>query len=194
MFITLLGAALLFLAVVANRPLKRMLEHERLELEARVAEAQRGSDEANAQAALAKERAAQANERAEQERLARIRIEERLAGRHISSEDHRKFVGVLKEHPGTVDFTKIGDLEAGKFADEILRIFQEAKWKVITNYTGTFSPPLYGVDCKVDSTPSGQALAKVLKQLPTASVRVVNSNPQEPDIHGQVVVGLKPPP
>src|SRR4051794_15792340 len=82
--ITAIGAALLVVTVVANKPLKKMLAAEALQQ-------QRESDhktlELQKQIADAQKTAALANEQAEQERLARLRIEERLAPRRIGAKE-----------------------------------------------------------------------------------------------------------
>lgn len=195
--LTLVGALLLFVTVVANKPLKRILadearkereesERERLALQAKIAEAKKASDEAN-------ERAALANERAELERLARIRIEERLAARRIEAEELHSLADCLKPYAGTtVIVTKIGDLEASQFADDLIKMFSEAKWRVQMKYVGTMSPPVYGLQYMVDDSPAGKAVGRALSGLPTATVRAGEYLPSAG--HAAILVGLKPPP
>jgi|SRR5581483_25631 len=189
--ITLVGALLLFVTVIANRPLKKLLaseaeqerqeaEHKRLELQSEIARAQ--------------EAAAVANQRAEQERLARLRIEERLAARRISPEQLRDLVQALKPYANsTVVVDRLGDFEARQFADELIKAFSAARWSVKVQNFGIVSPPVYGLQCVVADSRAGRALSEAVKELPTAEVTVViPANLPNADAH--ITVGLKPPP
>ena len=138
--ITLVGALLLFVTVVSNRPLKRLLaaeaqkereeaEHQRLALQGQIAAAQ--------------ETAALANERAEQERLARIRIEQRLASRRINEMEYQAFVLALQPYAASsVQVQTMGDFEAGQFADDIIKMLSAARWKVQVHFAGIIRPRL----------------------------------------------------
>jgi hypothetical protein len=87
--------------------------------------------------------------------------------------------------------TKLGDLEAGQFADDLISLLTEAGWKLQTRMVGTFSPPVYGLQCQInEGSPAGKALALALGELPTVHIE---SAPNMP-IVGVVFVGLKPPP
>ncbi len=144
-------------------------------------------DTANAvaRAADAEKEAAIANE-------ARLKIEERLAFRRISPEAHRGFVAALKPYAGsTVKVTKLGEFEAGLFADDLISVLKDAGWNIQLMQIGTVSPPVYGLRCTVNSSASGKALGSIAEKLPTTEIR---SRPELTGISGDVVVGLRPPP
>jgi len=141
--------------------------------------------------AKATERAANAEREAEQERLARLKIEERLAARRISPEQHRELVRALSQYRGaSVELTKLGEFEANRFADDISLTLKDAGWNVILNIVGTVSPPVYGLRCTVNESPAGKALGAAFKALPTVHVE---SSPNM-TVHARIFVGKKPPP
>jgi hypothetical protein len=137
-------------------------------------------------------RASEANQKAEEEKLARIKLEERLAWRRISPKEYPAFVAALKPFKrSVVEVTKLGEVEAGQFADDVVKMFADSEWGVQLRTIGTFSPPQYGLQCEVnEGMPGGKALAAILKMLPTASVR---STPELPTV-ARILVGLRPPP
>jgi hypothetical protein len=148
------------------------------------------AEEARKAAAKANEQAAEANEKAEEERVARLKIEERLAPRRISPEEHQRLVAALSPYRGSsVQMTKLGDLEAGRFADDISLVFHESGWNVTLNYAGIVAPPVYNLRCVVNESASGKALGAALKNLPSAEVQY---SPDLP-VAGRIFVGLKPP-
>jgi hypothetical protein len=189
-----------------SRKLSRLQGEENQRLEATIselnkstAEAHRESAEALAKAeafrldiAKANERAAEANRVAEEEKLARLKIEERMAGRRVTKELHDRFVPILKPFGGSVaGVTKLGDMEAGVFADDIIKLLQDSNWTVVVNSVGTASPPRYGLAGVIDErTEAGKALASAIKMLPTASVE---SRSLTRGV-ASIFVGLKPPP
>ena len=134
-------------------------------------------------------RAAEANRMAEQERLARVRIEAGLASRRLSSDQTSRFVSALIAAKGTiqgVDITLLGDEEAHAFGLELARAIQSAGVPVDITQVGVMAPPRYGL--LVMDTPAG-ALKAVLDaaDVPaqyTSATRAVPS----------ILVGLKPPP
>jgi hypothetical protein len=127
---------------------------------------------------------------AEEERVARLKIEERLAPRRISPEEHQRLVAALSPYRGSsVQMTKLGDLEAGRFADDISLVFHESGWNVTLNYAGIVAPPVYNLRCVVNESASGKALGAALKNLPSAEVQY---SPDLP-VSGRIFVGLKPP-
>ena len=143
------------------------------------------------QTAAALKSAAEANRVAEEERLARVKIEERLASRRIGKGEHDSIVAVLKPHAGAiVEFTKIGDMEAAAFAEDLLKTLKDAGWGVRLSIAGMVLPPPYGVKCWVnENLPAGKALAEAVRKLPNATIE---SNPDLPAV-GRILVGLKPP-
>jgi hypothetical protein len=142
--------------------------------------------------AKANARASEAAQKAEEEMLARIKLEGRFAWRRIVPAEYPKMVGQLRPfHGSSVEVTQLGEAEASSFAADILKMFSDAKWNVSSNRIGTISSPQYGLQCMVnEEVPAGRALATVLKSLPTAKVVSV---PELPMV-GRILVGLKPPP
>ncbi len=76
-------------------------------------------------------RAAQAIERAEAERLARVKIEERLAPRSISSEQSKAIQEALQRHSNvSVDVMQYGETpEVHSFAHQLFVPLEQAGWK-----------------------------------------------------------------
>jgi hypothetical protein len=83
--------------------------------------------EANRQAAMAEQHAAEANAVAEQEKLARVRIEERLAGWKIGPAGEARLVAELKPFAGT-QFRFFTDPQSSGFLDTMEKILSEAGW------------------------------------------------------------------
>jgi outer membrane murein-binding lipoprotein Lpp len=140
----------------------------------------------------AKQKAAETDEKAELLKRENLRLEERLAHRRIIPAQHAKFVAALRPYAGsTVVLTKLGDSEAGRFADDLIAIFSDAGWNVNLNMSGMVSPPIYGLQCSInEQSQAGKSLATVARQLPTANIE---SAPQLPVV-ANIFVGLKPPP
>jgi hypothetical protein len=90
----------------------------------------------NREAAEANERAAEANRLAEQERLARVELEARLAPRTLSVRQQARIHSELTKLAGRyVTITFINDsFEAAAFASQIRDVFNQAGW-VITQFS-----------------------------------------------------------
>ena len=100
----------------------------------------------NSETAQALERAAQANERASQnereaarlskiaedERSARVKIEENVAWRRLTRDQQAKMASRLKSFSGESVLLQynVNDLEADSFASDIALALQQAKWRV----------------------------------------------------------------
>ena len=135
------------------------------------------------QTAQANARAAEATRIAEAEKLARIKIEERLAARRISP---KEFSAIL-----AVEVDKLFDIEAEPFSDDVIRTLTDSGWVVHVSGAGMRAPAIFGLQCVVnDSLPAGKALGAAFKSLPTANVKSDHSLP----VVARIVVGLKPPP
>jgi hypothetical protein len=120
---------------VLNRRLQAILHSEQLERDTRIAElnkeawnARQAAGEAVEHAARADERTAIANRQAEEEKLARMKLEERLTPRHIGPE---KVIGLLidliplKGKKVTVFFVS-DDPETAAFAQRLGKIMTDA--------------------------------------------------------------------
>ena len=103
-------------------------------------------------------RAAEANEKAEKERLARIRLEEDLAWRRLTKDDQKIVASRLAKFYGQVVtlWYGAGDKEAETLAWELATSLNSAKWKVFSpassitmaqsgNTFGSVSPPETGI-------------------------------------------------
>jgi cell division protein FtsB len=136
--------------------------------------------------------AAKQQERAAIAERALLELQERLAHRRIGPSQHAKLVALLQPFAGsTVTLTKLGDSEAGAFADDIISVLTDARWHISLTIAGMISPPAYGLRCSInEQSQAGKALAMAMRGLPTATIK---SEPSLP-IAAKLVVGLKPPP
>jgi len=159
----------------------------------RAAKAEESLGNAKKDAAIALERAADANRIAESERLARVKIEDRLAWRRISPEQDRKLVAALTPYAGSAIIIEAinGDIEAETFAKDIVGVLQKAHWKVELHIAGIRIPAPYGLRCRINpESPTAKTLAEALKLLPGST-----SEPAAiPGYAAILTVGLKPPP
>lgn len=126
-FVTVLLAALVFIAqfVVIRRSKELAVIQERLsqDKDLKIAEASRAAGEAN-------QRAAEANEKAEKERLARVRLEEALAWRRLTSAQRTRLADSLQRFSvkRTWLIYNLNDAEAFGFASDLATAFGSAKW------------------------------------------------------------------
>lgn len=174
-------------------------EHAAAEANKRAAEAGEGTAKALADAASANERAGKLELEASSQRARAAKAEhdllvlqQRLASRRIGANEHSALVASLKPFAGsTVEITRLGDSEAGQFADDLIQVFTESGWNLRTRRTGMIAPPAYGLSCSVnEESAAGKAVAAALRTLPTAHIQ---SSPNLA-IVARVLVGLKPPP
>jgi hypothetical protein len=93
----------------------------------RAARAQENLGNANRDAALAEQHAAEANRTAEQERLARIKIEERLSGWRLDTQAQARILEKLKPYSGT-PFDFAANPAEYKFMDTVDEILRSARW------------------------------------------------------------------
>lgn len=111
-----------------------------MQAESNLAGANLRAEQARAAAAEANARAAEANKIAEGERLARLKIEERLAPRSIAATQASALSNRLKAYAGTsIDILRFGDTpEIATFHRSIEKLLITAGWKVFstTDRTG----------------------------------------------------------
>jgi len=118
-----LGVSAEFLAGFIERPIRHRIDDER---QSQIASA-------NERASLANARAAEANRAAEEERLARAKIEERLQPRALTDVQISSLGGTLKkELPGAaLDIWRFGETpEIVTFASQISAAAMTAGWRV----------------------------------------------------------------
>jgi hypothetical protein len=81
--------------------------------------------------AVAQAQAAEANEKAETERLARVRLEASLAPRHLSAEHRMRLIEQLKANPGNIlIWCLASNVESCGFAKQIADILTSSGWSV----------------------------------------------------------------
>ena len=175
---------------------ERLQEISDSELQSAIKEAGEGrriAGKANERAARSDQRSKVLEVTSELLKKQNLILEERLAHRRISPEQHRAFVAALKPYKGAVvEFWKLEELEASTFADDLLSVLRDSGWRVYLGTIGIESPPQYGLKCLInEESPAGKALASVIKQIPTASVKPLVS---PKGLVARIFVELKPPP
>jgi hypothetical protein len=159
------GVIALYFATRLGAAKDEALTRFQTESAVKVAQANEGAAKANETAAAANERAGRADERAsrleveaaqqraraaEAER-ALLELQQRLAPRRIDSALQKKLVAALRPYHGSVVvLTQLGDAEAAQFANDLIKVFQEAGWQLQLNRIGVASPPPYGLVCSID--------------------------------------------
>ena len=120
-------------------------------------------------------RAAEANEKAERERLARIRLEEDLAWRRLSKEQEHLIASQVTKFSGQIVsfWYGQGDKEAETFAWELARALNAAGWKVFSpaglitmasagHIFGSTSPQKTGISIASTDDKSGMDASQTL--------------------------------
>lgn len=142
-----------------------------------------------------KTEAENAHKDAEGERLARMKIEERLAWRRIPPQNFKKLVAMLRPFAGSsivVEIEGNGDLEASTFGADILKLLNDAQWKTSVSLSNIRIPAVVGLSCRFNiDTAAGRAVAEALKTLPGASLVPVHSGDTAV---AAITVGLRLPP
>jgi hypothetical protein len=127
---------------------------------------------ANERAAEAELAAAEANKKAEEERLARVKIEEKLAPRYISKDQFNTIVSQMSkwaELPDTTIkqdaavFSIISNFESVSLADQLATALKTAGWNINRNLV-TFgkSYSISGIGILTSSNPRGVAVSEAL--------------------------------
>jgi len=175
-----------------SRKLQALQSAESLSQQGEIERLKKESGLISSEVAKANERAAEANRIAESERLARVKLESRMAWRRIDGKEHDALVAQLKTHAGAVvEVFQHGELEASTFADDIIKTLRDSGWAVRVTGAGLVLPPQYGLRCIVNANSSaGQLLADAFKSLPFAQIQSDANLP----IVARIDVGLRPPP
>jgi hypothetical protein len=128
-------------------------------------------DIANARkdAAVANARAAEANRTAETEKLARIKIEERLAGWKLSSEAQTRLVKKLKPYPETPFDLSVNPVES-RFMETLDAVLSAAGWrrqepKASSSQPGILVAPLLVNGKAAMNTSSGGIMIELPREL-----------------------------
>jgi hypothetical protein len=111
------------------------------------------TEASRAETARALAQAAEANRIAEEERLARVRLEASLASRHLTNDQKSRLTTALaKLQPNmkTLTLGELGDQEANEYATEIILCINNAGIYAHVQNVGTQSPPRYGLKVTED--------------------------------------------
>jgi len=148
---------------------------------------------AQAEAARANERAAEANRKTEEERLARVRIEERIASRAVGfRNEHDNLVGLLKPFAGSHAVVNWigGDQESRDLSVVVAETLRDSGWNV-TDVSNTTFPAPVGLIWRIDNrSAAGRSLIAALSSISMAAI--VPLAPTD-DLVAVIVVGVKPP-
>lgn len=121
------SGALITTRRINKRQAGRLREFDRQLTDARVELSRQQETTANAE-----KQAAEAVEKAEKERLARLRLESQLAPRRLSGAQRAKLVELLASDPGSVTIVSpMADGEAKDFADDFDTALIEAGWQTV---------------------------------------------------------------
>lgn len=140
--------------------------------------------------AEANARAAEANRVAEEERLARVRIEAGLASRRLTRSQAAQFTSTLTAARiplPALTITVLGDQEPKAFGEDIVTAAQSSGIRVNVRSIGVMAPPQYGI--LVTDTADGTLMAAFA----AAGVLQVRDSPNS-NATPTILVGLKPPP
>jgi hypothetical protein len=159
--------------------------------------------DAEKEIARAKEAAALANERAEQltvkstelavkakslelqveqEKIARLKIEERFAPREISAEKEAKLIKILEPLKGEkifVGFTNPGNPEVQNLAERLATIFKNAGWDASSGGPMTTSKSVPGVSIYVGKNRRSETVLKTLVDFLDAAGLSTDGKPYE---------------
>jgi hypothetical protein len=135
--------------------------------------------------ALVSKAARKAKQAAEAERLERVKLEQRLADRHLTLEQRKQMLAILKERPGTkvsVTYLINADKDAQECSIEIGGAFHDAGWDVLPEPHLTSSDnPVHGFAVQVQHDSPSNALASLSeKALSVTGYGVVRWPPPNP--------------
>lgn len=151
---------------ILNRRLQAVLRSEDVERETEIARLNKEAGDARKAAGDAVERAAEANKRTEDERLARVKIEERLAPRSLSQHQQAEMIAKLGPLAGrTIDLFKYpNDAESTGIAEQIDQVLMAAGW-MTRGFQPMVSPgrPISGI--LIETDPSDETSANAASVL-----------------------------
>lgn len=152
--------------------------------------------QANERAARLEKEAAALKESAEAERLARVKIEERIAWRRVGPTLYKRFLKELTPFAGSIiNLNPLGngDPETGIFTEDIAKLMRAAHWEVQIATGNVQIPVPVGLICRVDDqTPAGRALIVFLRTFP--DVVILPPTQGSRGVVADITVGVRPPP
>jgi hypothetical protein len=124
-----------------------------------------------AQIATAGNSAAQANQKAERERLARTRLENKMKARHLTAEQQTKLAMILADEPNPISiYSQMLDGESGDYADDFSAAFKSAKWQTFGPNRSRMTPE-HGIEIGT-LAPGTPAAKRVLEKIRAAFAEV----------------------
>jgi len=167
-----IGVAGEFLGSWISSPIRRRIDDAK---DAEISRLNKQAGDALERGAKAEQAAAEANRIAEQERLARVEIEERMADRHLTLGQRQKLQAALKVNgqPPHIELDSLlsAGSEALAYAIEIATVFHDAGWDLqYPRGMRSFSAPLIGIqiDFKLGD-PVSSALSEFLARAFTSA-------------------------
>jgi hypothetical protein len=187
-----LGVAGEFLGNWIAGPIRKRVDNAK---DAEIARLNKQAGDAFERAAGAEKEAAEANRIAEQERLARLKIEQRMSDREITAAQREKMLTLLTKRAGghvSIDSLLSEGREAFTYAAKIVSVFRDAGWNVPNpNGMRSFSSPLSGVliDTRRDDAQSRE-LGEFIEEAFTAASIPVSVNTADPNLDSGAVLVL----
>ncbi len=178
------GAALAFVGAVASVPARRTNRRLAREKEEIARREKHSTDRAIAEANA---RAAEANQKAEEERLARIQIEQRLAPRILGNADLEDLLRQLSKFAGqAIDvFAYDQNREVVGIASPLIAALKAARWSVLVE-TGAEGRVVSGmlVEVSSDASPASHDAANALvSALRSKGLTVAGPTPKTPSLN-----------
>ena len=178
----------------ANKALINLQNDEEKTLQAEVARLGNATAEANKAMAQANERANQMELQTEELRNQNLELQRRINPRFLTTVEQQTIfdsISPFKGHPAII--TRLGDGEAGPYGDSIIGVFQKAGWIIQINQDAYYSPPTYGLLCRISPHPD-KAVEEVLAAFKKAKLDVtIQQVPAaQQDSWLDILVGLKP--
>lgn len=121
-----------------------------------------------------------------------LELQQRVQPRTLTAEQYAALFNSLRSS-GThsIALTRLGDQEAGNYADQFIKAFSEAGWQLSLFRVGTLSPPIYGIILRTQDRENSTVVA-LLTAFYRAGITVsVEENAQNQSVT-RIIVGLKP--
>jgi hypothetical protein len=148
--------------------------------------------------ALLRRDVAEANRSAEQEKLARVRIEERLARRHLTDDNLKTIIAALRplaDAGRLIDVVKYpNDSEVAELAYQLTRVLKDAGWNP-AEYGLDATEPISGILIEIDGSnpPTRVAANTLVSALSAAGLSVAGPASTLPRTAGlSVPIGTRP--
>ena len=149
---------------------------------------------ANQAAAEANQRAKQLEKQTEELKSQNLELARKIAPRFLTTREKETILKAIQPFSGHfIILTRLGDGEAGPYGDSIIAIFQKAGWAIQLNQVGFYSPPSYGIICRVSPHPDDGAKA-VIEAFKNANLSLTLQEVRTAKDNSwiDVLVGLKP--